>query len=341
MKTATRSAPTPKLDALGRERRTVALGGVEIRTHEEDAGGPIGFKGHAAIFGIRALIRGWWEDWMEEVARGAFRKTIKEADVRMLINHNPDLILGRNKAETLRLAEDDIGLATDADMAPTSYGKDLAISLERGDITQMSYAFEVVKESWDWDEDPPLRTIEEVRLWDVSAVTYPAFTETDASLRGAAFETLCRSMDLTGKQRDQFLRHLATGHQDPQFAPTLAAAGEALQRMARSTEPAKSHSDVLRLRASLINKKLIREGRSVRTKEKREQRGNIWQQMLALLDTAEEEERELTAEEAAELRRPGERSRPSRERDRVRGAGRAAEEDDGPPRAEQDSRARA
>lgn len=257
METDVREKPVPKLDALGRERRLAGLKDFEIRAPlEDDAGGAIGFKGHAAIFETKTLIQGWFMDWTEEIARGAFRKTIGEADVRFLINHNADLLLARNRAGTLRLAEDDIGLATDADMAPTSYAKDLAISLERRDISQMSFAFEVVKEEWDWDEDPPHRRITEVKLWDVAVVTYPAYTETDASLRSAGFEMLCRSMGLDTEARTKLLRQISQGRLEPDFVPTLEAAGEALQRLARSKEPAKSHSiDVYRRRLDLVARK--------------------------------------------------------------------------------------
>ncbi len=255
-----RSEGLLKVDGQGRERRTYTVEDIEVRTREEDAGGAIGFKGHAAVFEKKALIRGWFFEWTEEVARGAFKKTIKEADVRFLINHDPNLVLARSRAGsgTLRLKEDDIGLDTDADLAPTSYGQDLAISLEREDVTQMSYAFEVMKETWDWDADPVSRTIEEVRLWDVSAVTYPAFTETDASLRSAGFETLCRTMGLDKRGQEEFLHQLVAGQRDdPQFAPVLAAAGEALQKLARSTDPAKSQSDLLTLVAKRNAKRFI------------------------------------------------------------------------------------
>lgn len=257
MKTDVRDKPVPKLDSLGRERRLATLKDFEVRSPlEEDAGGSIGFKGHAAIFDSKTLIQGWFMDWTEEIARGAFRKTISEADVRFLINHNADLLLARNRAGTLRLEEDEVGLATDADMAPTSYAKDLAISLERKDISQMSFAFEIVKEEWDYDVDPIHRKITEVKLWDVAVVTYPAYTETDASLRSAGFEMLCRSMDLDAEARTQLLRQVSQGHVEPEFAPTLEAAGEALRRLARSNEPAESHSlDVYQRRHSLIARK--------------------------------------------------------------------------------------
>lgn len=202
-RTQAREVPT---DALGRELRTVSFDSAVITRSTEDNADSIGFLGHAAVFNSITTIGGWFK-FREQIAPGAFAKTIKEADVRFLINHNPDLVLARNMADTLRLSEDKTGLLTDADMARTSYGEDLAISLERGDVTQMSFAFRVVKEEWDeGDEDstdPPLRTLKELQLFDVSAVTYPAYTDTDAGLNAAALDTLVRSMGMNGDQRRQ------------------------------------------------------------------------------------------------------------------------------------------
>lgn len=185
------------VDGLGRVRWRAELGSRAI-TRAASESDPIGFKGHAAVFGKRAWIGGKQWGWWEEVAADAFAKTLKEADVRFLINHDPNLILARNKAGTLRLAEDKVGLAVDADMAPTTYGRDLAISLERGDITQMSFAFDVIGYRVGEAEDgKELVTLTELRLYDVAAVTYPAYAETDASLRSAAFGEICDRLQLT------------------------------------------------------------------------------------------------------------------------------------------------
>lgn len=179
--TGARSVDLP-VDGAGLLRRVAKLDRSAITRAEGDTA--IGFKGHGAVFNTRTWIGSKrWGFW-ESIEPGAFAKTIGEADVRMLINHDPNLVLARNTAGTLRLAEDSVGLAVDADMAPTSYGLDLAISLERGDVTQMSFAFEMVTYEWTVADDGAewLRH-REVKLWDVAPVTYPAYVETDASLR--------------------------------------------------------------------------------------------------------------------------------------------------------------
>ena len=205
------------VDALGRERWRTRMDrqSVELRA-DDDGNDTAEFHGHAAVFDKRTWIGpkrwGFWE----AVAPGAFDKTLGEADVRFLVNHDPNLLLARNKSGTLTLSKDDDGLATEAQLdRRQSYTNDVVIALERGDISQMSFAFEVVKDSWETlEDDTELRTLEEVRLWDVSVVTYPAYEDTDAGLRAVAFEVLCRDAGISDAERDRLLRNLTglSGH---------------------------------------------------------------------------------------------------------------------------------
>jgi HK97 family phage prohead protease len=213
--------------ALPREVRAVPLTRTEVRA--DDDGEAIGFRGHAAVFDSRTWIGpkrwGFWE----EIAPGAFRDVLGD-DAAFLINHDPNLVLARNPA-TMQLSEDDTGLAVDADLARTNYGVDLAISLNRGDVTQMSFAFEVRDEQWLEEEDSgdEIRRILAVkRLWDVSAVTYPAYPDTDASLRAQGIEVLARHRGLDLSQA----RHLA---EDPDQAGDVTAS---VGRQLRALRPA-------------------------------------------------------------------------------------------------------
>lgn len=205
--------------------------------------------GHAAVFDTPSQpIFDFWEgSFIEEVRRGAFAKTIGEADVRFLINHDPNLVLARNKGGTLRLAEDEIGLAIDADLAATSYGRDLALSMRRGDVTQMSIMFSVVKDDWAGTRDGmPLRVISEVKLYDVSAVTFPAFEETDIGMRSRDVGALLHSLglaDVPPEQRNSLIAALTRGVPIPtDLAPVLRAAQRALGDLATNVEPPSGHS---------------------------------------------------------------------------------------------------
>jgi HK97 family phage prohead protease len=145
-------------------------------------GEPRAMVGHAAIFGEPADIGGYFR---EQIEPGAFAASIKDDDVRALFNHNPDYVLGRNTAGTLTLAEDSQGLKTTILPPDTQFARDLAVSIERGDINQMSFAFEVLAEEWIKGEDRALdlRKIKKVRLYDVSPVTFPAYEGTDIAVR--------------------------------------------------------------------------------------------------------------------------------------------------------------
>lgn len=200
------------------ERRTITVEGLEVRTANED--GSIPFIGHGAVFNKRASIAGIFE---EQMSPGAFAKTIREADIRMLINHDPNLVLARTKSGTLRLSEDRKGLLTEADMSPTSYALDLAVSMQRGDVTQMSVMFAAVKDEWDESRKIPLRTVTEARLYDVSPVTFPAYEGTDASLRSsmAALTKMLGVDELRVEDRDAILIQATDGDVAPELVPVL------------------------------------------------------------------------------------------------------------------------
>jgi len=137
-------------------------------------------KGYAALFNSRMQFGDWFE---EEVAPGAFTETLKSADVRALIDHNSGRVIGRSAAGTLRLSEDAKGLAVEIDLPDTTDGRDLATLMERGDISGMSFGFRVTKETWDETGDIPLRTIQACDLFEVSAVAFPAYEDTEIALR--------------------------------------------------------------------------------------------------------------------------------------------------------------
>lgn len=148
-----------------------------------------GSDGKKKIVGYAAVFEELSEDlygFREKIRVGAFSKTITEADVRALWNHNRDYVLGRTKSGTLRLQEDAHGLKIEIDPPDTQWARDLMVSIERGDVTQMSFGFETVRDEWeDIGHDEWIRTLVEVRLFDVSPVTFPAYLGTVVDLRGA------------------------------------------------------------------------------------------------------------------------------------------------------------
>lgn len=139
--------------------------------------------GYAAKFNQETDIGGYFR---EKVAPGAFTAAIERGDdVRALLNHDSNIVLGRTGNGTLRLSQDETGLRVEIDLPDTQAARDLHALVKRGDVSQMSFGFIVEKESWEFGEkgSDSLRTIESVRLLDVSPVTYPAYEGTEIAVR--------------------------------------------------------------------------------------------------------------------------------------------------------------
>ena len=149
---------------------------AELRISDGEEGG---ITGYAAVFNKWSEDLGWFK---EKIKQGAFSRTLNNKDdVRALINHDPNLIIGRTKNKTLELWEDKKGLGFNVQLPDTSYANDLRTSIERGDITQNSFGFKVVQD--EWGKDGNSRTLLEVKLFDISPVTFPAYPQTSVKLR--------------------------------------------------------------------------------------------------------------------------------------------------------------
>lgn len=150
-------------------------------------GDPVKIRGYAAVFGQLSEDLGGFR---EQLVTGAFSDAIASSDVRALVNHDPNQVLGRNKAGTLTMREDTSGLYVEITPPDTQIARDLVESMKRGDVNQMSFAFSVSREDQTWTRDgtgPWIRTIKRVsRLYDVSVVTYPAYPQTEAAARALA-----------------------------------------------------------------------------------------------------------------------------------------------------------
>lgn len=160
-------------------QRRIVTAPLEVRSATN---GSTLLVGYAAVFNREAVIAGLFR---EQIAPGAFTAAIKEDDVRAMYNHDPAYVLGRNTAGTLALSEDRTGLRyeviinTDDPLAMSVLAK-----VKRGDVSQSSFGFQLVREQWTKPEDRadlPLRTILEARLFDVSPVAFPAYEDTSAT----------------------------------------------------------------------------------------------------------------------------------------------------------------
>src|SRR5882762_398134 len=143
-------------------------------------------EGYAATFGTVADIA----NFREVIRSGAFTRTLADQiqEIVALFNHNEDVILGRKSAGTLKLEQDDKGLRFSCSIPDTTAARDVYTNLKLGNIRECSFGFGIddpdTDESWQKESDGTmLRTLRNVRLFDVSVVTYPAYGNTSAQAR--------------------------------------------------------------------------------------------------------------------------------------------------------------
>ncbi|HKQ02645.1 MAG TPA: HK97 family phage prohead protease [Actinomycetes bacterium] len=186
------------------ETRAIA-GGLELR---EEAGKRPRLKGYAAVFDSKSVDLG---GFIEVVKPGAFKRALEKGqDVRALVNHNPDLIIGRSgKTGSLTMMEDDRGLLVEIEPPDTQAGRDVIENVKSGVLDGMSFAFRAVTEKWDTKGKPAFRELLDVDLFDVSVVAFPAYPKTRVAVRSLE-EALAReaeaSREAEAQNRERRLR---------------------------------------------------------------------------------------------------------------------------------------
>lgn len=159
----------------------------EVRAEQNEEHGHF-LSGRPIVFGQRTDL-GWYDELIDQ---GALDTTDLK-DVRFLVNHNTDMIpLARSRNNTenstmqMSVDEDGMGIRVDLDTENNADAKSLYSAVGRGDITGMSFMFSVDKDSWDdIDSDHPTRHVRSIaRVLEVSAVTFPAYSQTSIQTRG-------------------------------------------------------------------------------------------------------------------------------------------------------------
>lgn len=183
-------------------------GGIPAEIRADDNG--VHVSGYAAVFGQEADIGGYFT---EVIDRGAFSHAITRDDVPFLIEHD-GLPLARNRVTgpvgLLTLSEDDHGLRIDALLdASDPDVQRIVPKMRSGILSKMSFAFAATKQLWDETVDPPVRTIQEATLFDVSIVTTPAYEGTEIALRSAEEAARARANHSAAALRLRMKKNLA------------------------------------------------------------------------------------------------------------------------------------
>lgn len=163
------------------DRKMVQMRSIASNFQTREDGENLRIEGYFAVFNSNYEIT---SDMSESVAPGAFTNTLAD-DIRALVNHDTTLVLGRTSAHTLELHEDEHGLWGSISINPKdSDAMNLYERVKRGDVSQCSFGFDIIKEDTEIREDGSMHwTIREVKLYEVSCVTFPAYESTNIDAR--------------------------------------------------------------------------------------------------------------------------------------------------------------
>ena len=179
------------------ETRQIVVDQLEVR----ETGNGMSFSGYAAVFNSPSEPL----PFTEIIREGAFSKSLRaKNNVMMLWSHDTSQPLASTRSKTMTLMEDSRGLLVDAALPQTSLGRDVAELLRSKVVDSMSFGFSVPARGDIWSADGQTRELTEIRLHEVSVVSFPAYTKTSASVRsidiladktGADAETLSAALD--------------------------------------------------------------------------------------------------------------------------------------------------
>lgn len=187
------------------ERKEIRAFNFEIRAEQNEGRGRL--EGRAIVFGQRTNM-GWYD---EIIAPGALDDADLR-DVRMLVNHNVDMIpiarsRNNNANSTMQLSVVDEGMdiRADLDIENNADSRSLYSAVDRGDVSGMSFMMIVAGDKWDdQDTDHPTRTITSIRkVFEVSAVTWPAYEQTSIEARGLAYALESAKASLESARAEQ------------------------------------------------------------------------------------------------------------------------------------------
>lgn len=171
---------------MSRENRQLRTATTEFQTRED--GEDLVIEGYFAVFNSNYDL-GW--GMSESIAPGAFTSSLA-GDIRALVNHDTTLVLGRTSAHTLEIRQDERGLWGKITINPNdSDAMNLYARVKRGDVSQCSIGFDILDEETEFRDNGDVHwTIKDVKLWEVSACTFPAYEETAISARAKDKEEL-------------------------------------------------------------------------------------------------------------------------------------------------------
>ena len=182
-----------------RTQRQIRSAPVAFQTRNDDTGPVI--AGYFAVFNNPTEL---WPGCIEQIAPGAFASSLS-GDVRALIDHDTRLVIGRTTVGTLTLGEDATGLYGEIKINEhDSDAMNLYARVQRGDVSQCSFGFDIIAEDYVCSQDGQTCTwtVRDLVLYEVSVVTFPAYDATSVSARGSANTASIQSTRFERRKND-------------------------------------------------------------------------------------------------------------------------------------------
>lgn len=180
------------------EFRTVRVDSVQVRSDEDKNV----VEGYGIVYDQRTEI---FPGFYETIKQGAFTESLSKREIKSFFNHDGGLVLSTTKSDpALVLREDTKGVYYESPIPPTSYGEDLKVNLQRGNVKGSSFAFMVSEEgdTWTEEEDGSIhRVITKGEVFEIGPVTDPAYIQTDANLRST--KNLFEEVQEKGKEQQE------------------------------------------------------------------------------------------------------------------------------------------
>lgn len=172
------------------ERRTFSTADAKFEIEEREDGSPSKIVGYASVFydGTPDSQYQLWDNVYERIDAKAFDRALAERqDVVGLLNHDPNHILGRTSAGTMKLEVFSKGLRYTIQNNETQASRDTIANIKSGNLQGSSFSFIARSERWDTEGDNEIRTVLDADVFDVGPVTFPAYKATTAGMRSEQF----------------------------------------------------------------------------------------------------------------------------------------------------------
>jgi uncharacterized protein len=231
------TAIVDRLEGRAKPKHEERVNVIDLEVRETGDG--MTFEGYAAVFNTESEDLGGFREY---IAPGAFKRSLQSRnEVKLLWNHDAGEPLASVRGGTLKLYEDDRGLKVEARLANTSRGRDVAELIRTGVVDSMSFGFSVIKDTWDGN----VRTLNAVRLFETSLVSFPAYTSTAGTVSVRSSQTI------DADQLADALFKLESGEElDPTAASLIT---EVVAKLTKTEEVQEVQGDILALKKKKLD----------------------------------------------------------------------------------------